>query len=255
MPGTQQEVMPNLEAQIKAGELPGSWPAARDKWGSWSNKLETVLLVSIPAKQHRSADRVLPGRDDVYILPLSMCESGTQLNERDTGWYYSNTHIRACFVLRAPDRDFAVPAAHGPVWVKITSSHDARGNMADVHMTALANDERVADEVSGGFPPNVSQCTALIARPPTENFVPLHRLLEKEHGSKRHWLDNIARFKVAEMIAGMEGIKIQLLHAYTMAFVYTSNELANGICRAGGIAAEPTENGMYKLKVSLGSPL
>ena len=49
------EVMPgepwsDLEDQIKTGKVKGSWPAARDEWGSWSSKLETVFLVAVPSE-------------------------------------------------------------------------------------------------------------------------------------------------------------------------------------------------------------
>ena len=67
MPGEWDEIMPNLEKLIKTGTVQGSWPAARDEWGVYASKLETVLLVEIPAQENRSADRVVPGRDDVYV--------------------------------------------------------------------------------------------------------------------------------------------------------------------------------------------
>ena len=51
MPGTWQEVMPNLEALIKGGTVQGEWPAARDDWGTYRSKLETVLLVAIPSEE------------------------------------------------------------------------------------------------------------------------------------------------------------------------------------------------------------
>jgi hypothetical protein len=47
MPGTWHEVMPNLEALIKERKVQGEWPAARDEWGSWANKLETVSAQSL----------------------------------------------------------------------------------------------------------------------------------------------------------------------------------------------------------------
>ena len=64
-----------------------------------------MLLVEIPAEECRSADRVVPGHDDIYIIPPSMCYEGRQLTDGDTARYYSNMHIKACLVLKRSSRD------------------------------------------------------------------------------------------------------------------------------------------------------
>ena len=77
MPGTWHD-MPELEKLIASGEVPA---AAMTEWGSWSSKLEVVFLVRIPSKTRLHVDRVLPGRDDVYIIPHSECEDGRLLHD------------------------------------------------------------------------------------------------------------------------------------------------------------------------------
>ena len=76
MPGKWFDVMPDLGTLIESGQEQGAWPAARDEWGVWASKLETVLLVEIPAEEYRSADRIVPERNDVYIISQSSCEEG-----------------------------------------------------------------------------------------------------------------------------------------------------------------------------------
>ena len=45
----------------------------------------------------RNAARILPGRDDVYIIPRADCIDG-----HDGSVYYSNQNIQACLVLKPP---------------------------------------------------------------------------------------------------------------------------------------------------------
>ena len=64
MPDTSQEVMPDLEALIKEGKVQGEWPAARDDWGAYRSKLETVLLVAVPSEEastHARMHALMPG--------------------------------------------------------------------------------------------------------------------------------------------------------------------------------------------------
>ena len=220
--------------------------------------METVLLVAVPSKQHRSKDRILPGRDDVYIIPMSSCEEGRVLKETDLGMYYSNTHIEACLILKPPSEGSLVPPSEGSVRLQVTSAYDDCGGMINVRMTEVAADERLSDELDTSvFPPLVKSCTATLAQGPTVDAVALHRIIENEKAAaaKRHWLENTARFKPAEMEYGVEGINNLLLHAYTIAFVYASRKGANEVCKAGGIAAIKNEQkGTYALKLSLRSP-
>ena len=85
------EVMPgnpwdNLETQMKERDLGGSPDAAREHWGAWSSKLETVFLVAVPAEANRNPARILPGRKDVYIIPRADC---TPEFEGDKNVYFS----------------------------------------------------------------------------------------------------------------------------------------------------------------------
>eukprot|EP01046_Picozoa_sp_COSAG06_P039020 COSAG06_NODE_4562_length_4142_cov_30.248330_1_plen_913_part_10 len=80
--------------------LPGMPPAdAHDDYGKFHNKLEVLLLVRIPAAQNRDRSRVVPGRDNVYIIDSRDCEPGMGT---DTARYYSNLHIERCLVLKSP---------------------------------------------------------------------------------------------------------------------------------------------------------
>ena len=67
MPGDPWD---DLETQMQELDLGGSLDAAREHWGAWSSKLETVFLVAIPAEANRNPARVLPGRSDVRTYTL-----------------------------------------------------------------------------------------------------------------------------------------------------------------------------------------
>ena len=73
-------------------------------------------------------------------------------------------------------------------------------------------------------------------------------------GSK-HWLENIARFKPAEMAAGTDGIRKDMLRFYTLACMFTTNSTAQKMCNNGGIAACRAEGASsHTLTVCLRSP-
>lgn len=149
-------------------------------------------------------------------------------------------------------------------WAKCTAlGFGKHGQMAGMHMIALAADARFSDRLdeTHGFPPRVMEFTARVAQPPTtdplallDDAVALHRMIEKDFGGKTHWLENVARFEPGEMAAAMEALQLQLLHAYTTAYVYTSREEASKVCSNMGILAQKGTNGMFNLTVSLCSP-
>ena len=254
MPGEWNEIMPNLESLIKTGKVQGAWPVARDEWGLYASKLETVLLVEIPSEEYRSADRIVPGRDDVYIIQQSSCDEGKLLNDRDTGRYYSNTHIKACLVLKPP-ASFS-GATEGSQRVCCTTKYDRHDGMFDVQMTAIDNDAHVGDELDRSvFPPKVMRYTATVAEPVQENagIMVIHRMIERDLGGKKHWLEDVARFKSAEMTAGLAAINKQLLHAYTIAYAFASRENAEKVCRDMGLVAT-NSTGTHSLTFSLRSP-
>ena len=252
MPGEWDKVMPNLENLIRTGKVQGSWPAARDEWGLYASKLETVLLVQIPAEEYRSADRVVPGRDDVYIIQQSSCDEGKLLNDWDTGRYYSNTHIKACLVLKPPASSSGV--TEGSQRVCCTTKYDRHGGMFDVQMTAIDDNMHVGDELDRSmFPPKVMKYTATIAAPMQESAGTIHRMIESDFGGKKHWLEDVARFKPAEMAAGLEAINKQLLHAYTIAYVFASRENAEKACNDMGLIST-NSTGTHSLTFSLRSP-
>ena len=181
---------------------------------------------------------------------------GRLLHESDTGRYYSNTHIKACFVLKPPDIILVAPAVQGLSRVECRCKYDQKGAMTNVQMTAIASGKRVSDEIDGPFPPCVLRFTGTTARPQPAGYITLHRIVEqeREQAAKKHWLENTSRFKPAEMAAGLEGIHVQMLKAYTIAYIFTSNAAANKMCQDGGIAAAQSEGGLYTLTVCLRSP-
>ena len=219
-------------------------------------------------------DRILPGRDDVYIIPQSSCEDGKLLRESDNGRYYSNANIMACLVLKPPEGGALAAPTDSSLRVVCSTAYDAHEGTTNVQMAALADDERVSDELDGSvFPPRVLRCTATIARYivrayivmayivmatiarlPTADYLALHQQLARENAGRRHWLENVARFKPAEMAAGVEGIRNQLLRAYHIAYAFMSTEQADEVCAAGGIAARAAGGGAHSLTVCLRSP-
>ena len=251
MPGAWHDIMPDLEDLIRTGKVQGAWPAARDEWGEWASKLETVLLVEVPAEEYRSADRIVPGRDDVYIIPQSTCDEGKLLNDWDTGRYYSNTHIKACLVLKPP---ISAGETGDGLRVCCTPAYDTHGSMVDVKIAAISNSAHVSDERDTKvFPPRVLLFTATIAKPVQGDIITLHRRIEKDGGTKKHWLENTARFKRAEMAAGLEAIDKALLHAYTIAYVFASRDDAEKACGDMGLIARKRDS-TFSVTVSLRSP-
>ena len=250
MPGKWSHIMPDLETLITTGKEQGAWPAARDEWGVCASKLETVLLVKISAEEYRSADRIVPERDDVYIIPQSSCEEGKLLDDSDAGHYYSNINIKACLLLKPPEDK----AAQEGQRVCCRPAYDKHGATTNLQTTAISADVRVSDELDRSvFPPKVLLYTASIAKPIQADAVALHRMIERDLGGKKHWLENVARFKPAEMVGGLDAINKALLHAYTIAYVFASQEEANKVCSNMGLIATKS-NGYFTLNVSLRSP-
>ena len=135
--------------------------------------------------------------------------------------YYSNCNIKACLLLKSPDRDGepAVPTATF-VRVRVRSAYDAQGAMTNVRMAVVCS-ERISDELDESiFPPRIMQFTATVSQPPNPaDYISLHRFLEKE--KKSHWLENISRFKAAEMEAGLEGTN-HIDHKYIQAIIMSA---------------------------------
>ena len=88
----------DLKQKIESKAVKGSWPAARDHWGSWKKKLECVFVVRIPSEENRDQRRLVPGRD-VYILPKTDCVP----DENGEYFFYPNENIVACLILKPPD--------------------------------------------------------------------------------------------------------------------------------------------------------
>eukprot|EP01047_Picozoa_sp_COSAG01_P008155 COSAG01_NODE_317_length_18969_cov_378.101219_17_plen_1851_part_00 len=225
---------------------------AHADFGKWSKKLECVFIVSVPDAAHRDSGRILPGREDVYIIPKTDCITGTLLNEADTGMYLSNTNIEAMLILKQPD-SVCLDATR----VQITSGRDNNGGMVDVQMTAAVAGASISDrlDVINQFDKKVLRCTAMVAKlvAPQALVMQQHRMLQKQHVGKRLWLENVSRFKALEMKAGIEAIEQQLLHWQTIAFYYCSNATAQWMCKHG-IAATVGDDGNCSLTVCLRTP-
>eukprot|EP01045_Picozoa_sp_COSAG04_P024622 COSAG04_NODE_3100_length_3174_cov_6.725203_2_plen_497_part_00 len=231
------EVMPgepwsDLEDQIRTGKVKGSWPAARDEWGAWSSKLETVLLVAVPSESGgRNAARILPGRDDVYIIPRADCIPGFP---GDDGVYYSNQNIQACLVLKPPvNVDDIDPATVSHVRCK--AEYDEKG-MAQLRLSPISGSDVVVDIKEGEpFKPKITQFTMTMAQPVSADGAQLmhHSAQQATFASQQLWLEDVARFRPQEMAAGIDGVEQQLTQAYTLAYFFTTIESAMQICSDG----------------------
>jgi hypothetical protein len=55
------EPWPDLQQQSESGKVKGTWPEARDHWGSFSKKLEVALVLRLGSKENRDPRRLVPG--------------------------------------------------------------------------------------------------------------------------------------------------------------------------------------------------
>ena len=243
------EVMPgepwaDLQQQISSGHAKGTWPAARDHWGSWKKKLEAVFVVKIPSKENRDPRRLVPGRDDVFIVPKSDC----MLDDKGEYAYLPNEQIISCFILKAPDDPGRDTLAHlsrdtksddVPQRVAVSSARDGTGGMEDVSLTALERDATAADhesvDDSSGFPPKVLACVASVAEQPTKvDLTVMQRAVEQAAAGKQLWPEDVARFTAEEMEFALYALDQALLHPYSLAYYYTSKAAVQAICEPGG---------------------
>eukprot|EP01047_Picozoa_sp_COSAG01_P018601 COSAG01_NODE_1011_length_12147_cov_12.737384_8_plen_388_part_00 len=233
------EPWPDLQQKIESGEVKGAWPAARDRWGTCSSKLETVLLVAVPSTDNRNPARILPGRPDVYIIPRSDCTPGPEV---DSNVYYSATNIKACLVLKRPtNADELAPQLKTIGRVLCATQYDKKG-MTNLRLSVIGDNEMVDDIDQGErFSPKITQFVMTVAHPiSAEDAVKQAHLstLLPTFSSQQLWLEDVARFESAEMEAGILGVEQLLSQAYTMAYTYTTIEKASKICSPqGGIPA------------------
>ena len=221
--------------------------ACMETGGCYASKLETVLVVEVPAENFRSAARIVPGRDDVFIIPQGSCEAGKLLKESDNARYYSNTHVKALLVLQPPSSSSQPTACAQRVHCK--------AHRADLQIAAIDNDAHVSDKLdSTVFPPRVLEYTGYIAMPVQTDFLALHRMIQRDQGNRQHFLENVARFSDKEMQAGIEAIDTELPRSYTIGFVFATREDALQTSQGSGFKAIKLQDGMRKLTVSLLSP-
>jgi hypothetical protein len=239
---------PDLEEQIKAGQVDGEWPAARDNWGLHSSKLETVLLVAVPSERIRDPARILPGRSGVYIIPRHHC-----IPAHDD-LFYSNKNVKACLILKPPVNAAELESTRATGRLVGTARYEKK-RMVNMRLAAISDDVCVIDMERGStFPPELTQFTATMGCLPNEHMgVALHHsTLEPTFLSQQLWLENVARFNPSEMIAGLAALELLLLHAYTLAYYYTTNEEAERVCEEGIVAQ--TDGNYYTVRLCLQSP-
>ena len=242
--------------------LPGVPPAgAHADYGKFHNKLEVLLLVRIPGAERRDSSRVVPGRDNVYIIDRRDCEPGVGT---DTGRYYSNLNIERCLVLKSPSTDAdnskldtLASRPHG-TRVKVESSRDEFNGMTEVALKKADSTERIDDDLTqlGNWCPAVTGFTATVACPSNESSTVrhFHQAVSQSRRDRVLWPENIARFTVSEMSAALYSIEQSLPHCYTLAFHYTSVGNADRMCKDGkGIDAVAT--GGVSVEASLRTPV
>jgi hypothetical protein len=255
MPG---EPWPDLQQQISSGRVKGSWPAARDHWGSWKKKLEAVFVVKIPSKENRDTRRLVPGRDDVFIVPKSDCVP----DDKGECAYLPNEQIIRCFILKAPDeqpgRDTLARLSRNTKGdnlsqrVMVTSARDGTGGMESVSLTALEPDATAVDyermDDSSGFPPKVLACVTSVAeQPKIVDMTAVQRAVEQAAAGKQLWPEDVARFTTEEMEFALYALDQALLHPYSLAYYYTSKAAAQAVCEPGGGIEASTEGGTVVL--------
>lgn len=168
----------DLKDQIDKGGVKGKWPAAYDEWGNWNKKLEAVFVVKIPSMDDIPKRRMVPGREDCYIVPQSDCVP----DEKGAACYYSNENIIRCFILVAPldkkgaGRDLLNDMASSETAqrVVISSTRDQHGGMQTVSVKEFVEDPKktAADQESvdeqSKLHPKVLDCIAVVAQRPKE---------------------------------------------------------------------------------------
>ena len=82
----------------------------------------------------------------------------------------------------------------------------------------------------------------------------VHRMIERELGCKQHWLENISRFSRNELQAALEAIRMNMLRACTIAYMFTTVQGALQALDEKGIFANRKENGICSLNLLLQSP-
>ena len=133
MPGNPWD---DLETQMQERDLGGNPDAAREHWGAWSSKLETVFLVAVPTETNRNPARILPGREDVYIIPRADCTPGF---EGDGNVYFSPKNIEACLVLKPPaNAEDLVPQLQTLGRVRCTTEYDKKG-MCNLQLSPISD--------------------------------------------------------------------------------------------------------------------
>jgi hypothetical protein len=209
----------------------------------------------VPAEDNRNPARILPGRDDVYIIPRADCTPGF---EGDSGVYYSPMSIKACLVLKPPaNRAEFETKLLATGRVQCTADYNEKG-MTNLCVSPIAGDTTSIDidKSEQWWSPQITRFTMSVAHPvePAESVATLHHsTLQSTFSSQQLWLEDVARFKPAEMEAGIVGVEQLLTQAYQLAYYYTTVEAALKICNAG-VPAVKSADGGRSLRVCLWPP-
>jgi hypothetical protein len=246
------EPWPDLEEQVRSKAVKGNWPAARDEWGSWKNKLEVLLIVKIPT--NKNDKQFVPGRPSIYILPQS-----TLLPEEDgKNVVYSNANIVDAYVLKPPqsgdDRRLvdamaaAVSSPSNESWVEYSSARDQHGGISKPTVAETDPPNKSKQDILDGDvnKPWTLQATTFTAcvgstAGAESDWAALHEPQAKLKAGKDLWVESVARFTALEMEAALASIDSQLVRAYSLAFYFTTKAKADQMCEAdtGGIPTDP----------------
>ena len=233
----------SLQTLIQQEKVKGAWPKARDEWGSCKNKLEAVFVVEIPSEENRDPRRIVPGRGDVFIIPQSDCVPAGGNS------YYPSENIVSCFILKAPDdksaRETLTSLAHGESKtaprVLIKSDRDKHGGMTDVQVEGIPSTLNAAGQQlidhNPRAPAQVLQCVATVAQPPKAvNPGVAHHEVEQDRKGKSMYpweVEDVARFTAEEMEFALYALDQALLRPYSLAYCYTSEDIAKSLCLKG----------------------
>ena len=123
--------------------------ASSSEWGSWASKLEVVFFVRIPSPENRDPARIVPGRDDVYIVPKSDCVP----DGKNEFFFLSNTKIIKCLILKPPSiKKIEESRKFIPRWIPCRPTQE-KASRSDYNLFKSGDDQPLRKELVGGTTP------------------------------------------------------------------------------------------------------
>lgn len=99
--------------------------------------------MAIPAKDNQNPARILPGRENVYIIPHTDCVPGS---EGGSHVYFSSQHIKACLVLKTPVKRMPKPEKWTRRHLRCSTEYDRKG-MVTLQVQPISDDVTSVDVV------------------------------------------------------------------------------------------------------------